>query len=281
MINRGNQDRGNNRSGNKGHDTKRAPYTGYDDLKEKMPTEVKAYGDHRDDGAIQLSFTLPMPCCEEAKIAAQTLVEKMGFQKVNVIYTEAMGPCFTFFVVYGCSDVVVDLTKIEVPKLDFPNYSYEQVNGLIKEKIGRKLVVLGACIGTDAHTVGIDAIFNMKGYMGDYGLERYTSMQAINLRAQVSTKQLIEKIVALQADAVLISRVVTQRDEHIDVLKEFIQELEQEKEVASNLIKICGGPRISHQLAKELGFDAGFGPGTKPSHVASYIADESIKRLAR
>jgi beta-lysine 5,6-aminomutase beta subunit len=36
---------------------------------------------------------------------------------------------------------------------------------------------------------------------------------------------------------------------------------------------LFGGPRIDHKLALELGFDAGFGPGTKPGDVASYLVD--------
>jgi len=32
---------------------------------------------------------------------------------------------------------------------------------------------------------------------------------------------------------------------------------------------LLGGPRIDHKLALELGFDAGFGPGTKPSPAAT------------
>jgi beta-lysine 5,6-aminomutase beta subunit len=42
-----------------------------------------------------------------------------------------------------------------------------------RQRLGRKMVVVGACIETDAHTVGIDAIMNMKGYNGHKGLESY------------------------------------------------------------------------------------------------------------
>ncbi len=45
-----------------------------------------------------------------------------------------------------------------------------------------------------------------------------------------------------------------------------------------DLLFLLGGPRIDHKLALELGFDAGFGPGTQPSQVASYIVDTLIKR---
>jgi hypothetical protein len=44
------------------------------------------------------------------------------------------------------------------------------------------------------------------------------------------------------------------------------------------LIFCAGGPRVTHPLALECGFDAGFGVGTKPSDVASYIVEEWLKR---
>jgi beta-lysine 5,6-aminomutase beta subunit len=36
------------------------------------------------------------------------------------------------------------------------------------------------------------------------------------------------------------------------------------------VILVVGGPRISHELAKELGYDAGFGVGTYAENVASF-----------
>ena len=44
------------------------------------------------------------------------------------------------------------------------------------------------------------------------------------------------------------------------------------------VILIVGGPRISHELAKELGYDAGFGTKTYAQHVASFAVQEWIKR---
>ena len=43
-------------------------------------------------------------------------------------------------------------------------------------------------------------------------------------------------------------------------------------------IVICGGARVSHELAKELGFDAGFGAGTYADDVASFAVTEMVKR---
>ena len=44
------------------------------------------------------------------------------------------------------------------------------------------------------------------------------------------------------------------------------------------MLFICGGPRISYELAIELGYDAGFGIGTYATDVASYIAITLAKR---
>ena len=47
---------------------------------------------------------------------------------------------------------------------------FHEINELIEKHLGRQVVVIGAAIESDAHTVGIDAIFNAKGFAGNYGL---------------------------------------------------------------------------------------------------------------
>ena len=44
------------------------------------------------------------------------------------------------------------------------------------------------------------------------------------------------------------------------------------------LILACGGPRVSNELAKELGYDAGFSKGTYPHHLATFIVRELAAR---
>ena len=147
----------------------------------------------------------------------------------------------------------------------------------IKENIGRPIVVLGASIGTDAHTVGIDAIMNMKGYAGHYGLERYEMFDALNMGSQVLNEDFIAKAIELKADALLVSQTVTQKDVHIKNMVELVEMLEAEG-LRDKVILVCGGPRITHELAKELGYDAGFGMNSYADDVASFIAQEMVKR---
>jgi len=155
--------------------------------------------------------------------------------------------------------------------------SMDETDEYIKENIGRKIVVVGASTGTDAHTVGIDAIMNMKGYAGHYGLERYEMIEAYNLGSQVPNDEFLAKALELKADALLVSQTVTQKDIHIKNLTELVELMEAEG-LRDRMLLVCGGPRITHELAKELGYDAGFGMNTYADDVASFIVQEFVKR---
>ncbi|NLV77551.1 MAG: hypothetical protein GX023_11380 [Tissierellia bacterium] len=240
-------------------------------------TRVKPYGDTLNDGMVQTSFTLPIPYGDAAKEAARLLAKKMGLEEPSVVYSKDLGIDYTYFIVYGKCIHTVDYTKIEVPKVDIEIMSKEEVEQYIKDNIKRNVVIVGACTGTDAHTVGIDAIMNMKGYAGHFGLERYEGIDAYNLGSQVPNEELVAKAIELEADAILVSQVVTQKDVHIPNLTELVELLEAEG-IRDDIILVCGGPRISHELAKELGYDAGFGPGTFAEDVATFIVIEIVKR---
>jgi len=240
-------------------------------------THVKPYGDTMNDGMVQLGFTLPVPAGDEAVEAARQLARKMGFDEPAVVYHKDLGIGYTYFVVYGKTTHTVDFTKIEVPKVDVDVLSKEEVEAYIKDNIKRKVVIVGACTGTDAHTVGIDAIMNMKGYAGHYGLERYEGVEAYNLGSQVPNEELVAKAIELNADAILVSQVVTQKDVHIPNLTQLVELLEAEG-IRDKVVLTCGGPRINHELAKELGYDAGFGTGSYAEDVATFVVTEIVNR---
>ena len=238
---------------------------------------IKPYGDTMNDGKTQLSFTLPVPCGDEAIEAAKQLMRKMGFENPQVVFYKELTEGFTFFNCYGSCQYSVDYTTIHVPKVDSDVMDMHECDKYIKENLGRKIVVVGASTGTDAHTVGIDAIMNMKGYAGHYGIERYEMFEALNMGSQVPNEELIAKAIELNADALLVSQTVTQKDVHIKNMVELIELMEAEG-LRDKMIVCCGGPRINHELAKELGYDAGFGMNTYADDVASYIAQELVNR---
>ncbi|MGO1369829.1 MAG: OAM dimerization domain-containing protein [Senegalia sp. (in: firmicutes)] len=240
-------------------------------------TKIKPYGDTLNDGMMQLSFTMPVPYNDETKEAARILAKKMGLEEPEVVHYSDLGVGYTFFVVYGRCMHTVDYTKIEVPKVEVESMDKSGVEEFIKENIKRDVKLIGACTGTDAHTVGIDAIMNMKGFDGHYGLERYKGIEAINMGSQVPNEELVARAIEEDADAILVSQIVTQKNVHIPNLTELVELLEAEG-MRDKIVLACGGPRLSHELAKELGYDAGFTTGSYANDVASFVVTEMVER---
>ena len=238
---------------------------------------VRAYGDTMNDGKVQLSFTLPVKNDEKGAEAARLMAKKLGIADPSVAHRQALDAQFTFYVVYGSCQHSVDYTAIQVQEVETETMEMEEVNEYIRSHIGRKVVVLGASTGTDAHTVGIDAIMNRKGFAGHYGLERYEMIEAYNMGSQVTNEEFISKARELNADVLLVSQTVTQKDVHIHNLTELVELLEAEG-LRSRVILCCGGARISHELAKELGYDAGFGAGKYADDVATFAVTEMVAR---
>ncbi|QMS84339.1 OAM dimerization domain-containing protein [Candidatus Xianfuyuplasma coldseepsis] len=235
--------------------------------------KVKPYGDTMNDGKVQLSFTLPIQNDEKGQEAARQLARKMGLSDPLIAEAISIEDTYTMYIIYGSVNHVIDYTSIHVKTVDTPVMNRDEIEQYIDDYIGREIVVVGASTGTDAHTVGIDAIMNMKGFGGHYGLERYRNILTYNLGSQISNEELIRKALDVNADVILISQTVTQKDVHIHNLVHFIELLEAEH-LRERFIVIIGGPRISHELAKELGFDAGFGPKKFAEDVASFFVEE-------
>lgn len=240
-------------------------------------TKLKPYGDTMNDGKVQMSFTLPVKDDERGEEAARQLAKQMGLEDVNVAHRMPLDKEFTFYVVYGGCVHTVNYTDIHVQTVEEETMSMEEVDEYIREHFGRKIVMVGASTGTDAHTVGIDAIMNRKGFAGHYGLERYDMIEAINLGSQVPNEEFIQKALELKADVLIVSQTVTQKDVHIHNLTNLVELLEAEN-LRDKFILVCGGARITHELAKELGYDAGFGSGKFADDVATFAVTEMEKR---
>lgn len=237
---------------------------------------LRPYGDTTGDGMVQVSFTLPMSHSKLAEGAAAQLANKMGIDPAMVVHAKAMGPDFTFFVVYGRVNHLVDTSKVKVVERDYPLLSPKDVNLAIRKGLRRRLVVVGGCIGTDAHTVGIDAILNIKGFAGEKGLEYYREVKVVNLGAQVSVPELVARSRQEKADAVLVSQVVTQRDAHILNTKEMSAAFREAYPADRKPLLIVGGPRFDESAAADLGVDRVFVRGTTPADVASFLVHRLV-----
>ena len=240
---------------------------------------VRPYGDTTGDGMVQTSFTLPVPTGPKAEGAALQLANKMGIEPAMVVHSHAIDSGYTFFVVYGSVKHLVDLDAVVVAERAYPLLSSSEINGAIRTGLNRKMVVLGACIGTDAHTVGIDAILNVKGFAGEKGLEYLREMAVTNLGAQVTVPELVTKARDARADAVLVSQVVTQKDAHLRNTRELAAAFREAMGEQRPLL-VVGGPRFDPAMAADLGVDKVFGRGTTPGEVASYLVDALVKEPA-
>lgn len=238
---------------------------------------IKPYGDTLNDGKVQLSFTLPVQADEKGVESALELARKMGLEDPSCPHVQSLDKDFSYYIVYGKSTHTVNYEEIEVETVEGDVMDMYGVVDYINENIKREVVILGASTGTDAHTVGIDAIMNMKGYAGHYGLERYKNVRAINMGSQVPNEQFIKRAIEENADVLLVSQTVTQKDVHIQNLINLVELLDAEG-IREKVILVCGGPRITHELAKEIGYDAGFGQKKYADDVASFAVQEIVKR---
>jgi len=232
---------------------------------------VRPYGDTTGDGMVQVSFTLPVAHDKRADGAALQLAASMGLDPAMLVHARQLGTGFTFFVVYGRVSHLVDLDAVTVVERDYPLLAAKEINSTVRSRLRRKLVVVGACIGTDAHTVGIDAILNVKGVAGEKGLEYYRELRVVNLGAQVTVPELVASARAEKADAVLVSQVVTQKDAHLSNTREMSAAFRESYPAGRRPLLVVGGPRFDETMAGALGVDRIFGRGATPREVASYL----------
>lgn len=235
---------------------------------------IKPYGDTPNDGIIQLSFTIPisLPLSREV---AKRVVKELGLVDEHIVYEKDLNSNFTFFIVYGKFNKFIDISKIKVVEEEKVPSFYE-IEEMMKN-LKKRIKIIACTLGSDAHTVGLDSIINAKGYNGDSGLERYPGFEIFNLGAQVPHEFLVSKIKEFKPNVVLISQTVTQKNIHLKNLT-FLTELLEAENLRDKILLICGGYKITPELAHELGYDMGFGANTYPSKVAFYIVKEVIKR---
>src|SRR5690242_16295027 len=102
---------------------------------------LRPYGDRRDDGVVQLSFTLPVPLSEKAKEAAAQLCRQMGLTDVKVASAERAADEYTFFIVYARTAESVDYARIAAPEVVLRKLGFDELNALIEQRLGRRVVV--------------------------------------------------------------------------------------------------------------------------------------------
>lgn len=209
-----------------------------------MSQRIRAYGDRHGDGMVQMSFTLAVSPSPKAREAAKQYAEKHGLKEPIVATIEDL--CERLLLLRRLRKLTGrSISTRSMFRSLIPTLSREEIESRLKA-FGRKVVVVGACTGSDAHTVGIDAILNYKGFAGDKGLKSYKGFEAFNLGAQVENDQLIERALATSADVLLVSQVITQRNCHKENGAALVEML-RARSLRERFVLLFGGPRVDHQ----------------------------------
>lgn len=222
------------------------------------------------DGIISMNIFLP---AEErtAEFAALEIAKKMGLEDVEVIHKQVMHPAEgTYVEVKGRVTFTIDPKTLKIPEAE-EVLSEEEIREYLNKN---RVKVVAATVGEDEHSVGMREIIDIK----HGGLEKF-GFECHYLGTSVPVGKVVDAAIELDADAVLISTIITHADIHrINMQK--LTNLCIEKGIRDKVILIGGGTQVTNEIAVESGLDAGFGRGTKGIHVASFLV-KKLKEMNR
>ena len=240
-------------------------------------SRVKPYADHLGDGLVQFSFTLPVPYSLAARRAALELAAQMGFEQPEVVHYEELTEGYTYFVMYGRCPQTVDFPALQGEGFDIEYMSEDEIEHFAAR----------ACRPPDRrrrreHRHGHaqrrhrrDA--QPEGLSRPHGLEGYRAFETHNLGSQVPNSVLVAARSSSTPTRSSSRRPSPSRTCTSHNLTELVEIVEAEGRREA-VILACGGPRVSNELAKELGYDAGFSKGTYPHHLATFLVRELAAR---
>jgi D-ornithine 4,5-aminomutase subunit beta len=174
----------------------------------------------------------------------------------------------TLLEVKGRVDFSIDIDNLEIPEVE-ENLDEDIIRKEIKN---HPIKVVAATVGNDEHSVGMREIIDIK----HGGLEKF-GIKAKYLGTSVSINKVVDAAIEIDADAILISTIITHNDIHRTNMKK-LNNLCIEKGLREELILVSGGTQVNNDIALESGMDAGFGPGTNGTDVASFIVKERWER---
>ncbi|SJZ77060.1 D-ornithine 4,5-aminomutase subunit OraE [Selenihalanaerobacter shriftii] len=232
--------------------------------KDLIKPEVEWYG----DGWVNTTLLLPV---EErvAEVAAMEIAKKMGLKNPEVIHKQAMHPSEgTLLEVKGQVDFSIDPEDLDIPEEE-EILSEDEIREDIKE---RPMKIVAATVGEDEHSVGMREIIDIK----HGGIEKF-GIECKYLGTSVSITKVVDAAIEINADAILISTIITHNDIHRVNMKK-LHELCIEKGIRDDIALIAGGTQINNDIAVKSGMDAGYGKGTHGIDVASFLVEERQAR---
>lgn len=229
--------------------------------------EVQWYG----DGWVTLQLFLPVEA-RTAEYAALEIGKRMGLTAPEVIHRQVMHPAEgTYLELKGQITIDIDPAELKIPERPLL-LSADEIRAANQV---RKIKVVAATVGEDEHSVGMREIIDIK----HGGLEAY-GFRCYYLGTSVPIDKLVNAAIEIDADAILISTIISHADIHRINMKR-LHDFCIEQGIRGRIILVSGGTQVTDELAVQAGMDAGFGRGTKGIDVASFLVKEMRKRRAQ
>jgi D-ornithine 4,5-aminomutase subunit beta len=224
---------------------------------EALKPEVQWCG----DGIIQTTLFLPANL-KTAQYAALEIGKKMGLKDCEVIHKQAIHPSEGSLIeIKGRVDFSINPKDLVIPKEE-ETMTIEEIREFIKES---PLKVVAATVGNDEHSVGMREIIDIKhGGIEKFGIECHY------LGTSLPVEKLVNAAVELDAQAILISTIITHADIHRINMKK-LHDYCVERGIRDKVLLVAGGTQVTDEIAVESKMDGGFGRGTKGIHVASFL----------
>lgn len=220
------------------------------------------------DGVILLTMMIPAEP-RTAEAVALEIGRKMGLDSPEVTSKEVMQMAEgTRIEMKGKLTFDVDPSNLEIPPE--PHHLPDEI--LFNEFKEHPMVVVCGTVGEDEHSVGLREIINIK----HGGIEKW-GIKVNYLGTSVPVEKLVDAAVELNANAILASTIISHDNIHYKNMKR-INDLAIEKGIRDKVIICAGGTQVVPEDARKTGIDEGFGRDSHGIDVATFLAEEAMRR---
>jgi D-ornithine 4,5-aminomutase subunit beta len=220
------------------------------------------------DGVVLMTMMIPAEP-RTAEAVALEIGRKLGLENPEVNSKEVMQEAEgTRIEMKGKITFDVDPSTLEIPPA--PHHLDDAT--LYKEFEEHPMVVVCGTVGEDEHSVGLREIINIK----HGGIEKW-GIKVNYLGTSVPVEKLVDAAIELNATAILASTIISHDNIHYKNMKR-INDLAVEKGIRDKVIIAAGGTQVIPDDAVKTGIDAGFGRDSHGIDVATFLAEEAMRR---
>lgn len=220
------------------------------------------------DGVVMMTMCLPVHA-RAAEAAALEIGRRLGLEDPEVINREVLQEAEgTRIEMKGRVSFDIDPANLEIP----PEPHHMSDEELYREFSEHPMTVVCGTVGEDEHSVGLREIINIK----HGGIEKW-GVKVEYLGTSVPVEKLVDAAIELDADAILASTIISHDNIHYKNMKR-INDLAVEKGIRDKVIIAAGGTQVVPEEARSTGIDRGFGRDSHGIDVATFLAEEAMRR---